>query len=306
MKCVWQVFVLAVCLGAGCGKAPTPESPPVYASHPVGNEKPLYVFAVNPTHHPSRMFEIFGPLVDCINPQTNNFSLRFEASENYDAFETKLEKRTLHIAFANPYQTLQAEKFGYRVFAKRGDDERFCGLIIVRKDAGIREVSDLKGAVIAFPSATSMAAAMMQKYYLKMHGLDVEKDAQPLYVNNQDSALMNVYQGRAKAAATWPPSWELFAEANPTVAEALAVQWTTEPLVSNSLMVRDDVPEAHWQQVRDLLVNLHKHDAGRAVLARIKLARFDAATSATYDPVREFVKKYEAAFGPLPDKKESP
>ena len=301
-----RLLGLLALLAAGCKPAPTSNTEPVYGTKPLHQDKPVYVFAVNPTHNPSRMFEIFGPLVDYINTRATDFSLRFEASENYGAFEEKLAKRTLHFALANPYQTLQAEPTGYRVFAKRGDDDRFCGLLIVRKDAGITKISDLKGAVIAFPSATSMAAAMMQKYYLKMHGLDVDKEAQPLYVNNQDSALMNVYQGRAKAAATWPPSWELFAEANPAVAAALVVKWETEPLVSNSLMVRDDVPEAHWRQVREWLVNLHTHDVGRALLARMKLARFDPATSATYDPVREFLKKYDAAFPPSAVKKETP
>ena len=302
----WRLLGFLALVVAGCKPAATPNEEPVYGAKPLSEDKPVYAFAINPTHNPSRMFEIFGPLADYINTQATNFSLRFEASESYGAFEEKLAKRTLHIALANPYQTLQAEKTGYRVFAKRGDDERFRGLIIVRKDSGITKISDLKGAVISFPSATSMAAAMMQKYYLKMHGLDVDKDAQPLYVNNQDSALMNVYQGRAQAAATWPPAWELFAEAHPAIAAALVVQWETEPLVSNSLMVRDDVPEAHWQQVRELLLNLHTHDAGRALLARMKLARFDPATSATYEPVREFVKKYEAVFGPLPVPKEIP
>ena len=301
MKCTWQILGLVALLGAGCGKPPTPQEPPAYGPQPATVDQTVeYVFAVNPLHNPVRLFEIYQPLVDFINSQTKDFRLKLEASENFAAFENKLTRRTLHFALPNPYQTLQAEKNGYRVFAKRGDDEMFRGVILVRKDSGISQVSDLKGAAISFPAPTALAACLMPKYFMKQQGLDVDKDAKPLYVGSQESAIMNVYQGQTRAGVTWLVPWTAFAREKPEQAETLILKWQTDPLPNNSFMVREDVPAPHWQQVCDLLLALHTHDAGRAILARMDLSRFERATSETYEPVREFLKKYEAAFGSLP------
>ena len=307
MNRTWQVFGLAAWLGAGCGKAPIPEQPPTYGHQPVAADQPVeYVFAVNPLHNPVRLFEIYQPLVDFINTQTKDFTLKLEASDNFAAFEDKLAHRTLHFVLPNPYQTLQAEKTGYRVFAKRGDDEMFRGVILVRKDSGINQISDLKGAAISFPAPTALAACLMPKYFMKQQGLDVDQEAKPLYVGSQESAIMNVYQGQTKAGVTWLVPWLAFVKEKPELAETLILKWQTDSLPNNSLMVREDVPAPHWQKVRDLLLALHTHDTGRVILARMNLSRFDPATSATYEPVREFMKKYEAAFSPKAARGETP
>jgi phosphonate transport system substrate-binding protein len=173
----------------------------------------------------------------------------------------------------------------------------------VRKDSGITKLEDLKGQTICFPAPTAVAATMMPKLFLKERGLDVEKDAQPMYVGSQDSVILNVFHKRAKAGCTWTAQWEVFLRDHPEVGAEVVVQWRTEPLMSNSFMVRDDVPETHVQRVRELLVNLHTHEAGQAILARINVPRIDAADSATYQPVRDFLKKYREAIGPLPEVK---
>jgi phosphonate transport system substrate-binding protein len=292
-------LVCSIGLLGGCGKSTGPDHAPEYAPQAAAPSAAVeYVFAVHPLHNPTRLFQVYQPLMDYINSQTKEFVLKLEASENYAAFEKKLAQRQMHFALPNPYQTLQAESHGYRVFGKMGDDERFRGIILVRKDAGIREVSDLKGAAISFPAPTALAAAQMPKYYLKQHGLDVEKECDCRYVGSQESSIMNVYQGQTKAGCTWPPPWESLAKEKPELVEALEVKWQTEPLINNSLMVRDDVPTAHVQIVSAALFNLHTTSAGREVLARINLSRFEAATTATYEPVRDFIKKYEGAFTP--------
>lgn len=295
--------IVLLALVSGCRKDVPPAAGPAYASRPPGPAATIeYVFAVNPLHNPVRLYEIYQPMVDLINTQTGDFRLKLEASYNFAAFERKLATRAVHFALPNPYQTLVAEQTGYRVFAKRGDDENFRGIILVRKDSGIHEVSDLKGATISFPSPTALAATMMPKYFLKKHGLDVERDAHPVYVGSQDSAIMNVYQGLAKAGCSWLGPWEQIVREKPEVANVLVVQWITDPLINNSLMVRDDVPEAHWQKLHEILVTFHTNATGLAIMSRMSLTRFDAATSATYNPVRAFLKDYESAFPPQPVK----
>lgn len=289
--------LLLLTLLCGC-PAPPADSQPRFADRPaVASPSPEYIIAVHPLHNPKRLFEVYQPLVELINDQSAGFALKFEASRDYAEFERKLHARKFHLALPNPYQTIEAERFGYRVVAKMGDDERFRGIIVVRRDAGIRSVADLDGKALSFPARTAVAATMMPRLFLHQNGLDMRR-ADVRYVGSQESAIMNVFLGNTAAAGTWPPPWELFIQRRPELAAQLVVRWQTTPLVNNGVVVRDDVPDTHWQGVVRALLDLHLSPRGQAILRAMDTSRFEAANSATYDPAREFLVRYRRAFEP--------
>lgn len=103
-----------------------------------------YVFAIHPLHNPARLFEIYGPLVDYLNRNISDTRFRLEASRNYAEFDKMLYARKFDFALPNPYQTLNSLGHGYHVIAKMGDDEKFTGIILIRRDSGVENVTDLK------------------------------------------------------------------------------------------------------------------------------------------------------------------
>lgn len=291
-----SIALLLLALLYGCPSQAAEPSRPVYADKPaLSRNGTEYIFAIHPLHNPRRLFEVYQPLVELINDRSSGFALKLEASRDYDAFEKKLYSRKFHLALPNPHQTIEAERHGYRIVAKMGDDERFRGIIIVRRDSGIKNISDLDSQALSFPASTAVAATMMPRFFLHQHGLDLRR-ADVRYVGSQESAIMNVFLGKTIAAGTWPPPWELFVQRRPEVASALTVKWQTSPLVNNGIVVRDDVPEPHSQAVIQVLLDLHLHERGRAILRKMDLSRFEAADSDTYDPVRKFLARYRRAF----------
>ncbi|MEA3208804.1 MAG: hypothetical protein QOE70_1861 [Chthoniobacter sp.] len=302
MRPVLKTFLapLVAALLAACTKPPI-EQMPEYSEQPaVPMQKAEYIFLPLPISNPAKLFEVFQPLVDLVNAQATDFVLKMESSQNYVDFEHKIATRRVHFVLVNPYQTMRSETHGYKVFGKMGDDDRFRGLMVVRKDSGIQEVNDLRGAPISFPAQSAVAACMMPKLFFKQHGLDVETEAQPQYVGSQESTLANVAQGLTRAACVWQPAWDGFVQDQPEVAAQLEVKWQTDPLINNGFVVRDDVPEAHLRVVSEIIFGLHTHTAGREILARLKLSRFEPANSATYDPIRDFLKTFEQALGRPP------
>ena len=254
---------------------------------------------MHPLHNPRRLFEIYGPLVDLLNRRIPNARFRLEASRDYAEYDRKLRERHFDLALPNPYQTLKAQERGYRVFAKMGDDHNFRGIILVRKDSGIKEVRDLRGKAVSYPAPTALAATMLPQDFLHAHGLDINRDIENRYVGSQESSILNVFQGRTAAGATWPPPWQALVRERPELAEALEVKWQTRSLPNNSLVARDDVPEAVLAALRTELLRLHEHPEGQALLARLPLSRFEAADDATYAPVRAFVQRFSAQVRPL-------
>lgn len=274
-----------------CNKEPA-RYEPAYADKPLVAEEQVLVFAVHPLHNPQKLASLYQPLVDHVNAKLPNVKLRLEASSSYAAFEDKLRRREVHVALPNPYQTVIAEPWGYRVVAKAANDADFRGIILVRKDRRIERATDLRGQAISFPAPTALAATLLPQRWLHDQGLDL-KGVDLRYVGTQESSILNVALGETAAGATSPQAWRSFQGDQPDLAAQLTVKWETHALVNNSIMVRDDVDPAIAQSMREALVALPEDDAGRQVLRRLEISGFEAADSRTYDAVRDFLRDFE-------------
>jgi phosphonate transport system substrate-binding protein len=273
-----------------------------YSSAPATASLPTYRLAIHPLYNPQKLAEAYQPLVDHLNRQLAGVRIELEASRDYQAYEQKFRARGPEFLLPNPWQTLESIKVGYRVIAMAGDATDFKGIFIVRKDSGIKTPADLKGKVVSYPSHTALAACIMPQYFLHQNGVDVMKDIQNVYVGSQESSIMHAYLGQSAAAATWPPPWRLFAKDHPAEAAQLHVIWETPSLLNNSVMVRDDVPAAISDEIRQVLLDLATVPEGKAILAGMATARFHAADNATYNQVHDYVATFEKAVRPVESK----
>jgi len=294
----WAAMIVGVLSLGACNDSEMRAYEPEYSEVPpvVAQE---YVFGVHPLHNPKRLHEVFGPLMDYLQDHMPGVTFRLEASRDYAAYDEKLYARKFDFSLPNPFQTINSLKSGYRVFGKMGDDENFRGIILVRKDSGIKTVADLKGKAVSFPAPTALAATMMPQYYMQSNGLNVMSDIDIRYVGSQESSIMNVFLGDTAAAATWPPPWRLLSKERPELAENLEIKWETDPLPNNSLVARDDIPRHVVDTVAGLIFGLHQNEEGKAILARMELSRFESATNETYASVIDFVAKFEVAVRPV-------
>jgi len=286
------VATIFLVLTAGC--KPSPQgAEPRYGDAPTAQTTPAYRFAVHPLHNPAKLAQAYQPLLDYLNGRLKGARLTLEASRDYADFEQKYQDRKPDLLLPNPWQTLQAMKVGYSVIAMAGDQRDFKGIFVVRKDGGIKNPSDLKGKAVSYPSPTALAACVMPQFFLHARGIDVNKEIENRYVGSQESSIMNVYLKITAAGATWPPPWRAFQKDHPQEAAELAVLWETEPLINNSVMVRDDLPAQIRDQVRKDLAGLQETEQGRTILAGLETARFTPASDKDYDVVRAYVERFE-------------
>jgi phosphonate transport system substrate-binding protein len=282
----------------GCNRTPEQQGPKVGTRSP-SSGVPVYDFAVHPLHNPAKLLRAYQPLIDYLNGRLRGARLVLEASRDYASFEKKYRAAKPAFLLPNPWQTLQAMKAGYRVIAMAGDPEDFKGILLVRRDSGVTNPTDLKGKAVSYPAPTALAACIMPQYFLHNHGINVQADIDNRYVGSQESSLMNVYAGLTAAGATWPPPWRAFQEEHPKEAAELKVIWETESLVNNSVMVRDDVPAPVAEQVRALLLRLDATAEGKTILADMQTSRFLPASDRDYDVVRQYVSRFEREVRPV-------
>lgn len=293
----WAALFAIVMLCA-CGKSEQ------VAYQPELGMKPLsavteYIVGIHPLHNPQRLMELYGPIVDYMNSKIPEAHFKLEASRNYEEYEKKLYAGHFDFAMPNPYQTIRSVGHGYRIFGKMGDDEMFRGIILIRRDSGIQDVADLKGKAISYPAQTALAATMMPQYYLHTHGLDVNRDINSRYVGSQESSIMNVLRGDVAAGATWPVPWNAFVAEHPEMAAQLVVKWQTGTLPNNGWVVRRDIPVMIAEKFAHLLFGLQEESEGRAILAKLPISHFEAASDETYLPVGVFLEKFSRTVRPI-------
>lgn len=285
----------------GCERTEQTYTPSFSDISPVKMEE--LVFGVYPLHNPQRLFEVYEPLITHLNntlhkdPRFVHIKIKLEASTNYAAYEKKLALRKFAFTLANPYQTLKAVEQGYRIFGKMGDDDKFRGLILVRKDQPIENVSQLKGKTISYPACSALAGTFMPQYYLYQQGLQIHHDLNNLYVGSQESSIMSVLLKKSDAGATWTVPWERFKERKPELAQQLIVKWQTDSLPNNSLMVRNDISDDLLHRVTDFFFHLPNYPEGVALLRRIPISRFEAANLDSYQAVTDFMHQFMQTVG---------
>ncbi|BBE51861.1 Phosphonate ABC transporter, periplasmic [Ferriphaselus amnicola] len=292
------VLLIVVLLSISCDKQDEPVYQPTFSKESSAPSME-FIVGIHPLHNPQKLFEVYGPIVDLLNAKIPNAHFHLEASRNYEEFDKKLYSGYFDFAMPNPYQTVRSMKAGYAVFGKMGDDADFRGIILVRKDAGIRSVADLKGKKVSYPAITALAATMMPQYYLHTHGLDVNRDIENVYVGSQESSIMNVYLGQVSAGATWPVPWKAFVKEHPDKASLLEVKWQTEALLNNAWVVRKDVPPEMTQKVAVALFELNTSAEGRNMLERLPISRFEKANNATYKPVEDYLERFSKVVRPI-------
>lgn len=252
-----------------------------------------------PFNTPETLFLVYQPLVDYLNARLDGDTLQLEASRDYDSFEQKLYYRNFDFALANPYQALMAVANGHVIFAKMADDEQYRGLIVVRKDSPVQTVADLRGQAVSYPASSGLAATMLTQAFLHEQGIDVMHEVNNLYVGSEESSILNAYLRKTAAGTTWPLAWDRFRRDEPEKADQLMVKWQTGAMPSNAFVARDDIPADLVRRITALLVAMHETDEGRRVLEHILMPRFEIATAATYEPVKDFLIRFNETVRPV-------
>lgn len=261
-------------------------------------EKKKIILSIHPLHNAVRIQEMYGPIIKMLEKKIPEFDFYIESSKSYDEFNKKIQLKQFDIILPNPFQTIMAMNYGYKVFAKMGDDEKFRGIVLVRRDSNIDSIKKLKNKTISFPAPTALAAAMMPQYYIEKNGASFKKDnIKSKYVGSQESSILAAYHKEVDAGATWIMAWESFSAQNAVLVKELKPLFVTEKLINNSLMAKSDLSPYILSKIKNVFLQMHKTKEGVEILNKIKLSKFEDASDKDYEIVQAFLNKYQETFG---------
>ncbi len=175
----------------------------------------------------------------------------------------------------------RAQKMGYAVLAKIPNTVTYS--LIVPRAAKLNDPARLVGRRIATLGIPSMGAA-------QLNGLFSQPSKQPIPVEIDNAAEGFDLLRDAKVAAAILPT--------PLVREQIVrgapfrVLLSTAPLPHMGFSAAPDIGPELRKVLRQALLTAHKTDAGRAMLARIGLERFDPANTTVYAGQGRILKDY--------------
>ncbi|NOR71462.1 MAG: PhnD/SsuA/transferrin family substrate-binding protein [Methylomarinum sp.] len=239
-----------------------------------------YSFGVVPQFEARQLYAIWKPIFKVLEQKTGH-TFKMLGTESISEFEREFGKGSYDFAYMNPWHSLVAfEKQGYLPLV-RDNVRKLNGVLVVRKDSGIKEISQLEGKRVAFPSPNALGASLLMRAELKrLHGVSIK----PIYVGTHSSVYLNVALNQASAGGGVLRS---FKNQKPNVQGSLNIIYKTQSIAPHPISAHPRVPKEVIAQVTRAFLEMKNDPVQQALLAKIPMKQPVAASAGDYQPLKE-------------------
>ncbi|MBI5329114.1 MAG: phosphate/phosphite/phosphonate ABC transporter substrate-binding protein [Betaproteobacteria bacterium] len=234
-----------------------------------------YTLAVVPQFSPVDIGQRWTPLLTRLEKETGlRFQLRIP--ERIPVFEKEFLAGIPDFVFLNPYHAVMARKaHGYIPLIRA--NERLTGILVTDSQGPIRNLQDLQGKTVAFPSPNAFGAS------LYMRALLAEKEKihfNPVYVGTHQNVYRHILMGEAMAGGGVNATLETEPSA---LRSRIKVLYATPGVAPHPLAAHPRVPKADRDKVVQALLRMNQEASGRTLLERAELEGIQLA-----DYVRDY------------------
>jgi len=254
----------------------------------MASEDPL-VMGVFPRRGAKLTFEMFTPLAKHLSTVLNR-PVTLEASANFKDFWDGVSTLRYDIVHYNQYHYIRShKKLGYDVIAMNEEFGKaaISGTIVVRKDAMIKNLQDLKGEKIVFGGGPkAMMSYIIPTYLLRRAGLKAG-DYQEDFSKKPPNSVLSTYFKRSKAAGIGSVGLQLPTVKSKCDTNQLEYLAVSDPVAHLPWAVNGNMSAKLKFEIQSILVNLRKSAEGKNIIEKAKLTGINIATDEDYNRHRE-------------------
>jgi phosphonate transport system substrate-binding protein len=258
----------------------------------IANAAEPLVMGVFPRRDAAITAKLFRPLSRYLERKLS-VPVSLEMSADFDTFLSHLKQRRYDVVHLNPFDYISAhDDLAYDALVQNEElgEATIKSAIYVRKDSGIRKITDLKGKKILFGGGPrAMMSYIVPTFMLQQAGL-TKHDYQEVYAINPPNAVLAIYLRRADAGCAGEVVRRLPVVSSKIDVDQLEVIAVSRPLTHLPWAVKQEMPPELRQRLRSLMINLKHSQEGRKILDQARLSAFNPATNEDYDPHREIVE----------------
>ena len=257
-------------------------------------EEPV-VLGIQPFASPTSLFERYAPLRDQIGEQLGR-PARIETARDFPTFLARARRERYDmILMVAPHQVPVLGNSGpYDLLARSGD--RLGMAIIVPANSPIRHPHELAGQTVAAGHRDSLGVALAHRLLAPGEWPEHAPPPDYRYYPHQSAATVAMQRGLARAAVVVLDGSALATAADaPVGVRTLALaDGSLTRIIGHSgtfpgatLLLHPRLA-THHDALKEYLIGLARHPAGRTLLRSINHTRFEPAKLADYTPFEDF------------------
>lgn len=240
---------------------------PVEAASCLGKQSApnSYLVYLVPRMSATKLYQEWAPFLDRLGMESGLcFVLHIPA--DFTEFEAAIHTGKPDFVLLNPYHQLTVvRKPGY-VPLVRDENSELSGLLVVRKDSPIRDVQQLDGTEVAFPSPNAYAATLVIKALLAQKNVHITAN----YVGSHS----NVYRAVALGAHQAGGGANTTLDHEPKELQSqLRILFATPNFMPHPFSAHPRVPQNTREKVIAGFLNIASDPAGRAMLKAIQFSQ---------------------------------
>src|SRR5438094_3994108 len=251
-------------------------------------------FGFTPVLSEPEMRAEFEPLMNYLSESIGQ-KVTLYIAKDYGDLRTQMENGSVDIGSFSPFAYVDAAKGGkIRIIAQSiiEGSATYRGIIVGRKNRGLKSIADLKGKRVAFVDPKSASG------YVYPRAMLIEKEINPetffketIFAGSHDKVIAAVLEGRVDAGAIYDGALGV-AKRSGIQVESLVTLASSDAIPHDAIAVRIGLDDTVAKRIQSALINLDKSGAGRRVItnSKKKLTGHVIAADSVFDVVRRTAK----------------
>jgi phosphonate transport system substrate-binding protein len=252
--------------------------------------KPVIQIGLCPKYNSRVMYQLYQPFVDYLSENTP-YQFEIKLCRFYQETVERLGKGETPIALCGPIPYIKAkEKYKVkpilRALSKDGKAE-YRGIIVVRHDSPIQNLSDLKGRSLAFAQEWSTAGYILPRYHLLKSGISLKDLKGYGFLRHHDFVVDAVLKKEFDAGAVKDVIAQKYQK------KGIREIFVTDPTPTVVVVASGDAPKELVNSVKTALLKLNSGNPAD----QKRMSQWDEeinygfmeASDSDYDPIRKIL-----------------
>jgi phosphonate transport system substrate-binding protein len=257
--------------------------------------KPLHL-VLTPSQKPTDLLatgEEFGQVLGRLVGRP----VRVTVASDYAAVVEALRNRTADLAFVHPVGYVLANREAKALIVAKNvwhGKSTFTSRVFVRRDAGIRQLEDLRGRTMAFVDPASSSGYTYPMVLLIQRGLVRNRDPKTffrevVFAGSHDAAMRALVNGHVDAIASFDLAPQQYLK-DPAEREAIVFVAETPAIPEAGIAARDGLDAETFARVRSALLSIRAPVYADLLKRLYDIDGFEPAEDREYDSVRAAVE----------------
>ena len=291
-------LLISICLCLtiliGCSETKTENNPATNTQ--TAEARPSITIGLIPERNIFKQLDRYEPLADYLSRRIGG-DIKLKVLTRYGNIIDNFVSAGLDGAFFGSFTyTLAHVKLGVEPIARPESFDgisTYYGMIMVRKDGGIKTAQDMKGKIFAFVDRATTAGYLLPLAYFKENGIDDYQTflRETYFAGTHEAAIYDLLNKKADICAAKDTVFARLAARDRRLSKELLLLARSPEVPENGLALKKNFDGTIKNELKKALISMDKDPEGIEVLKKFGARKFIETTNDDYASVYKYVKQ---------------